>query len=140
MTGPMSNIGSGARGPLRRAAWVTLGVTSLVLGIIGIVVPLLPTTPFILLSAFAFERSSDRLHNWLMAHPRFGPSIESWRRYGAISRRAKKLALIAMLAVLLLSVVLAAPIYVILIQALVLTAVGVFILTRPLPPDDFDQV
>lgn len=136
----MSNIGSGARGPLRRAAWVTLGVTSLVLGIIGIVVPLLPTTPFILLSAFAFERSSDRLHNWLMAHPRFGPSIQSWRRYGAISRRAKKLALIAMLAVLLLSVVLAAPIYVILIQALVLTAVGVFILTRPLPPDDFDQV
>ena len=140
MTGPMSNIGSGTRGALRRAAWVTLGVTSLILGIIGIVMPLLPTTPFILLSAFAFERSSDRLHNWLMAHPRFGPSIESWRRYGAISRRAKKLALIAMLAVLLLSVVLAAPIYVILIQALVLSAVGVFILTRPLPPDDFDQV
>ena len=136
----MSDIGPGTRGPLRRAAWVTLGVTSLVLGLIGIVVPLLPTTPFILLSAFAFERSSDRLHNWLMAHPRFGPSIASWRRYGTISRRAKKLALIAMLAVLLLSVVLAAPIYVIVVQALVLSAVGVFILTRPLPPDDFDQV
>lgn len=140
MTTPLSDTGRGTGGPLRRAAWVTLGVTSLILGLIGIVVPLLPTTPFILLSAFAFERSSDRLHNWLMAHPRFGPPIESWRRYGAISRRAKKLALIAMLAVFLLSVVLAAPIYVIAVQALVLSAVGAFILTRPLPPDEYDAV
>ena len=136
----MSDIGSWISRPIRRAAWVTLGVTSLILGIIGIVLPLLPTTPFILLSAFAFERSSDRLHNWLIAHPRFGPPIESWRLYGAISRQAKKLALIAMLAVFLLSVVLAVPIYVILVQALVLSVVAVFILTRPLPPDDFDQV
>jgi uncharacterized membrane protein YbaN (DUF454 family) len=61
-------------------------------GLVGIIVPLLPTTPLLLLAAFFFSRSSDRLHNWLLQHRLFGPSIQQWRQYRVIPRRAKWLA------------------------------------------------
>ena len=55
-----------------------LGALSLGLGIIGIFLPLLPTTPFVLLAAYFFSRSSKRLHRWLVEHPRFGHYIRDW--------------------------------------------------------------
>lgn len=118
---------------LVRLAWISFGLVSLTLGIIGIFLPLLPTTPFVLLAAFAFGRGSKRLHDWLTQHPRFGPPIEAWRREGAISPRAKRLALAMMLAVLFLSLAMSVPTHAIAIQAVVLGAVAVFILTRPNP-------
>lgn len=69
------------------------GLLTLTLGVVGIVVPLLPTTPFLLLSAACFARSSDRLYHWLMAHRWFGPTIRNYRLHGAVSLRAKVLAL-----------------------------------------------
>jgi uncharacterized protein len=65
---------------------------SLVLGVIGLFLPVVPTTPFILLAAFAAARGSERLHAWMRNHPRFGPSLRDWEREGAVSRRAKYLA------------------------------------------------
>ena len=127
------------RNPVVRALWLAFGLLSLILGFIGIFLPLLPTTPLMLLAAFCFARGSQRLHDWLVGHPRFGPPIEAWRRHGAISRGAKQLAVFAMLLVLLLSLVLAVPWSVLGIQAVVLVAVAVFILTRPLPPEERDQ-
>lgn len=123
------------RGPLRRAAWQVLGFTSLVTGLIGIVVPLLPTTVFLLVSAFAFERGSERLHTWLVSHPRFGPPIETWRQHRAIARPAKIKAVLALALMFGLSLAFGAPGYVLAIQAPILTAVAVFIGTRPLPPE-----
>ena len=120
--------------PLTRPLWRLLGVTSLLLALLGVVLPLLPTTPFLLLSAFAFERSSERLHNWLVNHARFGPPIEMWRRHGAISKRSKTIALAAIAATLLISIATAMPLYIIVIQIIVLTAVGIFIMSRPAPP------
>lgn len=76
----------------RRWAWWLLAWTSLALGAVGIVLPGLPTVPFVLLSAYAAARGSQRLHRWLLAHPRFGPSIREWEAHGAVSRRAKRLA------------------------------------------------
>ncbi|MDJ0935859.1 MAG: YbaN family protein [Kiloniellales bacterium] len=125
--------------PIARILWVTFGLLSLALGILGIFLPLLPTTPLVLLAAFCFARGSQRLHDWLVSHPRFGPPIEAWRRYGAISRGAKQLAVFAMLLVLLLSLALAVPWSVLGIQAVVLVAVAIFILTRPLPPEEQDE-
>ncbi len=77
---------------MSRWAWALLAYASLGLGIVGIVVPGLPTVPFVLLAAFAAARGSRRLHDWLLAHERFGPAIRDWEREGAVSRRAKLLA------------------------------------------------
>lgn len=75
-----------------RLFFFTLGLTSLVLGAIGVFVPLLPTVPFILLAAFCFARSSPGLERWLIAHKHFGPHIRAWRESRAISRSGKRAA------------------------------------------------
>jgi uncharacterized membrane protein YbaN (DUF454 family) len=84
--------------PVQRWLWWLLAWLSLGLGVIGIVVPVLPTVPFILFAAFAAARGSERLHRYLLAHPRFAPHIRDWQVYGAVSRRAKQWASATMLA------------------------------------------
>lgn len=79
-----------------RWAWLALGATSLATGIVGIVVPLLPTTPFVLLAGYCFTRGSPRCERWLLAHPRFGPVVEDWRRNRAMPLAAKRLASVMM--------------------------------------------
>ena len=80
------------------ARWLLMGVAiaSLVLGLIGLFLPVLPTVPFILLAAWAAARSSPRLMAWLEGHPAFGPMLTEWRRGGVVRRRAKWLATVAM--------------------------------------------
>ncbi len=112
-------------------AWRVAGLFSLVLAMLGIVLPLLPTTPFLLLAAFCFGRGSERLHRWLLEHPRFGPPIRDWRENRAISRRAKGLAALAMLLVILGAILWGVSSAVLITQIVVLTAVGVFVFTRP---------
>lgn len=65
------------------------GVVSLALGVAGIFLPLLPTTPFLLLAAWLFVRSSPRLYDWLMSHPRLGEYIRNFREERAIPLRVK---------------------------------------------------
>ncbi len=119
---------------LKRAAWLTLGLVAIALGALGVVLPLLPTTPFLLVAAFAFARSSDRWHAWLMSHKIFGPMIRNWQAHGAISRRTKIVSVLSMLALLGLSYALNVSWPVLAIQAAVLSASATFILTRPRPP------
>jgi len=71
--------------------WVYLGLALLflLLGVIGLFLPILPTTPFTLLAAWAAARSSPRLLYWLQEHTVFGPMIRDWRRGGVVRRRAK---------------------------------------------------
>lgn len=64
------------------------------LGVIGVFLPVLPTTPFIILAAACFARSSPRLEAWLLSHRIFGPLLRDWRERGAIPRRAKLAALV----------------------------------------------
>jgi uncharacterized membrane protein YbaN (DUF454 family) len=119
---------------LFRAAWLVSGLVAMALGLLGIVLPLLPTTPFLLLAAFCFARSSPALHDWIVHHPRLGPPIRDWRTHGAISRNAK-IAAVAMLAAALATGILAdlGP-RVLAVQGIVLLLVGAFLLTRPSPP------
>ena len=117
-----------------RLTWLIVGFVALALGALGIALPLLPTTPFILLAAFAFAQSSEKLHQWLLDHNVFGPLIDNWQRHGAISRRAKVLSVVSMIAVLAISVAMALPVVVIVAQLVVLGAAALFILSRPLPP------
>lgn len=114
-----------------RTLWLIGGLLSFTLGLIGAFLPLLPTVPLMLLATFCFSKSSERLHNWLITHPRFGASIQDWNDHGAISLLAKKMATISIAAVFLLSVVVGVKTVVIMIQAVVLSTVLIFIWTRP---------
>ena len=75
-----------------RAIYLVAGLVSLLLGTIGLFVPLLPTVPFVILAAYCFARSSVRLEQWLVGHRTFGPHILAWRSRGAISRSGKRAA------------------------------------------------
>lgn len=114
-----------------RFLYAGLGLVCLALAVIGIVLPLLPTVPFLLLAAFFFTNSSERLHNWIIAHNVFGPMILDWRDHGAIRPRAKKAATLSIAAVFGLSLLFGAPGHVLGIQAVVLSAVLLFIWSRP---------
>ncbi len=89
--------GATSRSRVRRGLYLALAWVALALGLIGIALPGLPTTPFILLSAWAAARGSDRMHRWLREHRLFGPMIGDWEKDRAVSRRAKLAATIAML-------------------------------------------
>ncbi len=117
-----------------RVLWLGLGVLSVALGALGILLPLLPTTPFLLVAAFAFSRSSQRLHDWLHRHRVFGPIIEEWNRHGAINRRNKTLGVGSMIAAFALSLALELNPVILAIQAVALLCSALFVLTRPSPP------
>lgn len=86
------------RGRLARTCWMALGLMLVAIGFVGIVVPLLPTTDFMLLALPCFARSSPRLEAWLLTHPIFGPSLRAWRRERAVPRKAKVAAAMGMTA------------------------------------------
>jgi len=79
-----------------QVAFGALGILFLVIGIIGIFVPVLPTTPFLLVATACFARSSRRFYNWLMNHHTFGPLIVEWRTYRSIPWRIKMFAITVM--------------------------------------------
>ena len=81
-----------ARPHWQRLLWGTAGAVVLLTGIVGAFLPVLPTTPLVLLAAFCFSRSSARAEAWMLAHPRFGPMVRNWRQHRAVPLRAKQVA------------------------------------------------
>jgi len=116
-----------------RFLWAGVGGLGLICALIGTVLPVVPTVPFLLLAAFGFARSSPRWHAWLMRHPRFGPPLVAWREHRAISGRVKLIALVSMAGCLAAGGFVLPP-WLWLAQALIIAAVAVFIATRPAPP------
>ena len=114
-----------------RLLWAFAGVVSIAIGAIGVILPLLPTTPFLLAAAYCFARSSPKLHDWLLDHPTFGPLISNWDRYGSIDRRSKSIAMIVILVTLGVSFGIGVPWWALASQVVVLAIVSTFILTRP---------
>jgi uncharacterized membrane protein YbaN (DUF454 family) len=82
----------------RRVLLQALGWSCVALGLVGAVLPLLPTTPFLLVALWAFAGSSRRFHDWLYTHRLFGPPLQAWQAHGVIPLKAKVLALCAMVA------------------------------------------
>lgn len=117
---------------LVRSFFGCAGAVALTLGIIGIFLPLLPTTPFILLSAACFARASPRVEQWLVSHKRFGPTILAWRERGAIPVRAKLAACFGMAAGFgIFLLVSSPPSWLIGGVFAVLCCVAIYIVTRP---------
>ncbi|MEJ2762698.1 YbaN family protein [Photobacterium sp. MCCC 1A19761] len=79
--------------------WLCVG-----LGVVGIFLPLLPTTPFLLLASACFMRGSPRLSRWLHQHPHFGPILHNWHQHRAVSRTVKRRANLMMVLSFLLSI------------------------------------
>lgn len=123
-------------GRLARRAWQGLALACVGLGSAGAVLPLVPTTPFLLVAAYAASRSSPRLHAWLYEHPRFGPLLRDWRDHRALRPRTKRVALLLLAAswiVMLLTVDSAAAR---IAASAVMATVAVFLATRPTGPQD----
>jgi uncharacterized membrane protein YbaN (DUF454 family) len=118
---------------MMRTTFVVMGHASLAVGFVGIFVPLLPTTPFVLLAAVCYSRGSERFHIWLHQHPRFGPMIHAWREHRAIGPKAKVVAAVTVILSLTYSFLRLDPpwnVGALLVGAAVLT----FILSRPSAP------
>lgn len=90
-------------GHLRRGLLVVAGVISLVLAMAGVVLPGLPTTPFVLLAAACFAKASPRLHAWLLAHRWMGPMVRDWEANRSLPLKVKWLATSMMLLMVALS-------------------------------------
>ena len=82
--------------PWQRGLWLATGALMLVLGIIGIFLPVMPTTPFVLLAALCFARGDARVERWLLEHRLFGPMVRQWREHRAVPLRAKQFATVSM--------------------------------------------
>ena len=119
-----------------RIMLITVALISLILGIIGIFLPVLPTTPFILLSAYLFNKTSPRLHSVLTSNPYFGRVIIEWEQGGVIRPKAKAMASFLIITSIASAIYFkpAMVLWVKLIMLLVGASVIVFILTRPSSP------
>lgn len=89
---------------IRQALLLTIGWLCVGLGVFGIFLPLLPTTPFLLLASACFMRGSPRLSRWLHQHRHFGPILQNWHQYRAVSRLVKRRANVTMVLSFLLSI------------------------------------
>lgn len=126
--------GPSAPGPLARRAWQALALTCVGLGSAGAVLPLVPTTPFLLVAAYAASRSSPRLHAWLYAHPRFGPLLRDWRDHRALRPRTKRVALLLLGASWIVMWLSVNPLGARLAATAVMVVVAGFLATRPAGP------
>ncbi|MGC8203357.1 YbaN family protein [Aliiroseovarius sp. PTFE2010] len=116
---------------LSRVGWKALGCVALGIGALGVVLPLLPTTPLVILATMAFAKSSPALHGWLLQNRTFGPIIADWQAQGVIAPRYKALALSMMIGALGLSVALMVPVFVLIVQIASMLLAAAFILSRP---------
>ena len=119
-----------------RPLYVVLGLVMVGLGIIGVFLPVMPTTIFLIVAAWAFARSSPRLHDWLYHHPRFGRTLRDWNRHGVIPPRAKFWAITAQAASLAVVAWSTRSPGLIVAVGLCLLWAMLFIISRPSHPTD----
>ena len=122
-----------------RYVWNLFGFIALGLGIIGIPLPVLPTTPFVLLAAYFFAKGSPRYHAWLRNHKTFGKMVRDWEEHGSIPPRAK------LLATVMIAIAISFPLWItrdkVPVEArwatAILAGIGwIFVITRPSGPSD----
>ena len=106
---------------IKKYLYIFMGSLSLILGMIGVFVPVLPTTPFLLFASFCYLRSSERMYNWLINHKIFGAYIYSYLTYRAITKKTKICTLIFLWTTLIISIIFVSSLHI----GIVLIAVGI---------------
>ncbi|MBV6633595.1 MAG: thiol reductant ABC exporter subunit CydC [Alphaproteobacteria bacterium] len=117
-----------------RPLYFGIGVFCLVLGLVGVFVPGLPTTIFLIIALWAFSRSSQAFHDWLWQHPRFGPSLKAWSEHRVVPRRAKIAAGLMMAASVAIMAALGSPLWVTILVAAICLGVMAYIAPKPEAP------
>ncbi len=118
---------------VRRGAWTLAAYACLGLALAGVVVPVLPTTPFALLAAYCAARGSTRLYAWLVAHRVLGPVIRDWDEHRAVSRRTKVVATGTMGVSAAILLLVAGPGWTLLGVATLMTTMAAWLWLRPEP-------
>ena len=119
---------------IHKPVFFTIGILSLSLGYVGIVVPGLPTTVFILIAAWAFSKCSTKFTYWIENHRLFGPMVLNWQQYRGLSRRAKKVAILTIIPTFAFTIFIAFSIIGDLIFGFFGIAMCTWLATRPEPP------
>ncbi len=116
---------------MKRKAYACLAAFFLMLGVIGIFLPVMPTVPFMLAAAWAASKGSPKIHAWLHNHPQFGPAITAWNTHGAVPRKAKWLACLMMSLSWFFMLFVGTPKWILGVLAVIFIAVIAFIFSRP---------
>jgi uncharacterized membrane protein YbaN (DUF454 family) len=112
----------------KKRIFYLLGGISLGLGLLGMLLPILPTTPFLILSGYFFSKSSKKIHSWILSRPYYGKIIKDWEESGIISKQAKIQAISALIMLFSISIIfLKLSPYL----GLIGLGIGYFIITRP---------
>ncbi|MAB37372.1 MAG: hypothetical protein CL495_04710 [Actinobacteria bacterium] len=119
---------------IHKPVFFTIGILSLSLGYVGIVVPGLPTTVFILIAAWAFSKCSTKFTYWIENHRLFGPMVLNWQQYRGLSRRAKKVAILTIIPTFAFTIFIAFSLIGDLIFGFFGIALCTWLATRPEPP------
>lgn len=114
---------------MKKTVLIITGALSLGLGVTGMFLPVLPTTPFLLLTAWCWMKGSPRLHSWLMSHPRLGPYIRDFQEHKCISPRVKIVSITTLWLTIGVSIVLVHPLWLRILLAVIATGVTVHILS-----------
>ena len=135
MNNPDKNIhiAKEASNPIIKALWVIAGSVFVVLGAFGVILPGLPTTPFLILAAACYIRSSQRLYDWLIANKTFGPYLRDYREGKGIPKRAKKIALVMMIIFVGYAVLFALDDLIVRIVVLILGMIGFYYVAYRVP-------
>jgi hypothetical protein len=113
--------------------WRSLVVIFIILGIIGAILPGMPTTVFLILAAWAASKGWPEMDAWLLNHPKYGPTLRNWRENGTVPRKAKWIASIMMLISGILMLFTKAPFLVKIFTDLIMFIVAVWLWLRPEP-------
>ncbi len=113
--------------------WRMAGAGALALGVVGMTIPMLPATPFLLLAAYGFSRGSRRIHQWMVDPESLGTGFAEWRRHGKIPPVGKLLVILFMLVGFLAAWAFGLEPTSLIIEAVGLLIVGGYVLTRPTP-------
>ncbi|HYO42121.1 MAG TPA: YbaN family protein [Candidatus Limnocylindrales bacterium] len=117
-----------------RIAFAIVGTVALAIGLLGIVVPVLPTTPFLLLAAACYARASTRLYAWLLGQPTLGPIIVQWRETGSMAPAVKTRAIIVVVVTFGVSIFVVEPLLFRVLLGLTGGIVTVFLVRIPTTP------